>query len=31
MVVRIDDEIFVKKLGIADDRFEKISSEFLSV
>lgn len=31
MVVRIDDEIFVKKLGITDYRFNEISNELLNV
>ena len=31
VVVRIDDEIFKKKLGISDERFEEISKELLSI
>lgn len=31
IVVRMDDEIFKKKLGISDERFEEISNELLSI
>lgn len=31
IVVRMDDEIFKKKLGISDERFEEISNELLNV
>lgn len=31
IVVRIDDEIFKKKLGISDERFDEISNELLNV
>ena len=31
IVVRMDDEIFKKKLGICDERFEEISNELLNV
>lgn len=31
IVVRMDDEIFKKKLGVSDERFEKISKELLNL
>ena len=31
IVVRMDDEMFKKKLGISDERFEEISNELLSI
>ncbi|WP_042274436.1 radical SAM protein [[Clostridium] dakarense] len=31
IVVRMDDEIFKKKLGISDERFEEISKELLNI
>lgn len=31
IVVRMDDEIFKKKLGISDERFKEISNELLSI
>lgn len=31
ILVRMDDEIFKKKLGISDERFEEISNELLSI
>lgn len=31
IVARIDDDVFKKKLGISDERFEEISRELLDV
>ena len=31
IVVRMDDDIFKKKLGISDERFEEITKELLNI